>query len=566
MANFNVDVGATNDEIVGTLNYLLSNLGSAPFGLTINQVNGEILNVGTNTVTGYLYQYINIGWANNIQGLYFSGTASGQSYYGIYNNDDPTFPTSNTAFSWRAIGGTIGTSPNTYLWYSVQGGRQITFAFADSLPSANYVKYTGVPINLDVITFVGNSSVIGNNVVIGSYATIGTHANIGDYWTAGNFGNIGSNLIVGANATISTGARIGTFANINTNANIAANATIGANLTIGTNLYVNGLITNSVLDTNTVGTTQLVNLSVTNGKLANSSVTTAKIADYTIQANDIANAAITTQQVADYTLLGTNLANSTITTQQILDYTILDQDIANLTITGSKITDYTLVGTKLANATIGSQQITDYSITGTDLANATVTANKLSISTLSSITANAGNITAGTISGSSAGGATTITGYTFGVVNSISNVAITNASPTTISTFTVANPTPTRVMITITGSANHWGFEGNATYYNGMAGNVIMEILYSNSTVRTTQTNLSQGSPTIVWRNSTRYDYRMYVEETWSTSLLLAPDTYTVQLTPYWFYRNNSTGNLVTPTNDTLTYSGRLTTFQANIS
>ena len=69
MANFNIDVGADNAEIVSTLNYVLSNLGSAPFGLTINKVNGEILNVGTNTITGYLYQYIRIGWANNIQGL-----------------------------------------------------------------------------------------------------------------------------------------------------------------------------------------------------------------------------------------------------------------------------------------------------------------------------------------------------------------------------------------------------------------------------------------------------------------------------------------------------------------
>lgn len=532
MANFLVDNGADNAEIVSTLNYVLSNLGAAPNGLTINRSNGQITNVGTNTIVGYLYQYINIGWANNTQGLYFTSTSSNQLYYGVQNSDNPAYPTSNNAFVWRPIGGRIGTSPYTYLWYSVQGGRQITFAFADAAPSVNFVKYTGGAINLDIITFIGNSSVIGNNTVIGSYATIGTHANIADYWTLGNYGNIGTNVVV------------------------AANASIGANLSIGSNLYVNGLITNSVLNADTVNTTQI----------ANSAVTSAKIADYTIQATDIANAAITTQQVANYTLVGTNLANATITTQQIQDYTIQDQDIANLTITGSKIADYTLVGTKLANATVGSQQITDYSITGTDIANATITSDKLSVTSLSTISANAGNITSGTISGSSGGGATIITGYTYGVLTSLANVTIANGSPTDIATFTVATPTPTRVMVAITGAVASWGFESNSSYYNGMSGNVVLEILYSNSTVRSTMTNFAQGSPTIVWRNATRYDYRIYLDECWTGSYVLPADTYTIRMTPYWFYRNNSTGNLVTPTNETLTYNGRLATFQANIS
>ena len=532
MSNFIVDAGADNGEIVSTLNYLLSNLGSAPFGLTINKINGEILNVGTNTVTGYLYQYIRIGWANNIQGLYFSGTAAGQSYYGIYNNDDPTFPTTNTAFTWRAVNGNIGTSPNTYLWYSVQGGRQITFVFADSIPSSNFVKYTGAAINLDVITFVGNSSVIGNGVVIGSYATIGTHANIGDYWTAGNFGNIGSNLVVAGNAVIGTKATIGANLSIGSNATIStnlvvgANATIGANLSIGSNVYISGLVTNSVLDANTVNTTQLVNLSVTNGKLANNSVTTGKIANYTIIAQDIANATITTDQIADYTILGTNLAN----------------------------------------ATIGSQQITNYSITGTDIANATITSDKLSVTALSDITANAGNITSGTITGAGSGGATIITGYTTGVLTGFSNVAIVNGSSTDLTTFTVSTPTPTRVMLAVTGSVAEWGFESNSSYYDSMSGNVVLELVYSNSTVRSTLVNLAQGTPTIIWRNATRYDYRIYLDESWVGSYVLAPDTYTVRMTPYWFYRSNTTGNLVTPSNESLTYTGRLATFQANIT
>jgi len=244
----------------------------------------------------------------------------------------------------------------------------------------------------------------------------------------------------------------------------------------------------------------------------------------------------------------------------------LDQDIANLTITGSKIADYTLAGTKLANATIGSQQITNYSITGTDIANATITSDKLSVAALSDITANAGNITAGTITGTGSGGATAITGYTYGVLTGLSNVAVVNGSATDLTTFTVSTPAATRVMVALTGSLAEWGFESNVNYYDSMSGNVVLELVYSNSTVRSTLVNLAQGTPTIVWRNATRYDYRIYLDESWVGSFVLAPDTYTVRMTPYWFYRSNLTGNAVTPTNESLTYTGRLATFQANIT
>lgn len=620
MSTFNVDAGAENWEVVSTLNYLLSNLGNAPFGLTINKLNGEILNVGTNTVTGYLYRYINIAWANNIQGLYFSGTSANQAFYGIQNNDSPTYPTSNTSFTWRSIPtppGAIGPTNGVKLWYSIGGGRTITFAFGTTIPGAGFVQFVdNTPIDLDVITFIGNSSVIG------------------DYWTAGNYGTIGANLTVGANATI------------------------GSNLTVGSNFTAANLITNSVLNADTVGTTQLVNLSVTNGKLANNSVTTGKIANYTIIDQDIANltitgskivdytlagtklanAAITSQQVQeysligtdlanltvtgqqiadytlvgtklanatvdtqqitnlavtnaklaanavtsdkiqDYTIVGTDLANATVTSQQIQDYTITATDIANLTITGSQVANYTLVGTKLANATVGSQQITDYSITGTDIANLTITGSqvanstldqtKLNIATLSDITANAGNITAGQITGVGQGGTTLITGYTTGITTSLSNVALTNKSATTLSTYTVntSQPAGTRLVFTLSGTVNHYGNETTNGVYDALAGNVILDVLYSNSAALISSVNFAQGAVTMIRQSSTSYDYRMYISYANSQSQRMANDTYTFKLTPWFFYRNNGTGNLVTPTNDTITFNGRLAIFQANIS
>ena len=500
MSNFAVDYGADNGEIVSTLNYLLSNLGNAPNGLTIDRQTGQILNQGSDTLVSYLNRYLNITWAKNIDGLYFvtSPPAGSYGYYGVQNGTTAAASTSRFDYAWTPVSfktitstgttttyGTIGATPTTYLWYAVGGGRQISLTFSDTQPGANYVLYTyGSVIDLDVITFVGNSAVIGNGTVIGNFATIGTNANIGNYWTAGAFGNIGANLTV------------------------------------------TNLITNSVLNTDTVDTTQIVNLAVTNGKLANNSVTSAKIQNFTI----------------------------------------VDNDIANLTVTGSKIVDYTLVGTKLANATVTTQQIDNFTIVGQNIANVTITANKMSITGLSDITANAGNITLGNITGVGKGGTANITGFTYGVNTSLSNVTIANGTATTLTTFTVATPVTTRVMISLTGTTNLYGNEANVSYYDAMSGNVQLQIFYSNGTTYSTSTNFAQGTPTIVRQGASDFDYRIYNPTNFTLSTLFVPDTYTVKITPNWFYRSNTTGNLVTPTNETLTYVGRLATFQANIT
>lgn len=577
MSNFAIDYGADNGEIVSTLNYLLSNLGNAPLGLTINRDTGQIINNGTNTVTAYLYRYINIGWANNVEGLYYVSASNNQTFYGISNSDDATYPADRFSFLWASVGaaGAIGPANGVKLWYSVGGGRTIIFAFAATAPDVTYSQFVdGSPIDLDAVTAVGNAAVIGNNTVIGSNVTIGNYLTIGDYWKAGSFGQIGSNL------------------------------------TIAGNLTATGLITGSVLNASTVGTTQIVNAAVTNGKLANSSVTSAKIADYTIQAIDIGNNVITTDQVATYTLVGDNLANLTITGQQVADYTlvgtklanltvdtqqiaasavtgnklanssvtsakianytIVATDIANLTITGDQVADYSLPATKLANGSITGSQIQDYSITGLELANATVTSDKLSVTTLSSITPNAGNITSGQITGSSAGGTTTITGYTAGSSTGFGNVSTPNFTDTALSTFTVGTAT-TRVFISITGSVNHFDTQANLTYYNAFRGNTAIDILYSNAATRASFTNFTTASAVFQRISATQYNYRLFVPFAMDTSLLLVPDTYTIQIRPNLIYIDNTTGNLVVPAGSTpggsiQTFQGRAATFQANIT
>jgi hypothetical protein len=547
MANFLVESNADNGEVVSTLNYLLSNLGNAPLGLTINRQTGQIINNGTNTLTGYLYKYINIAWAKNIQGLYFSSTAAGQAFYGISNSDSATYPTKNTSFEWQTISGTgttIGSGTNLY--YSINGGRQITFVFATSNPGAGYVLFVdGTAIDLDVITFVGNSSIIGNNVVIGNYATIGNYLTIGNYWTAGTNGNIGANLTI------------------------------------------TGLTTNSVLNASTVGTTQLVNLAVTNGKLAANAVTTDKVQDYTLLGTDLANAtvgtqqitdsaitnaklaanAVTTDKVLDYTLLGTDLANATVTSQQIANYTIVAQDIANATITTSQVASYTLLGTNLANATVTSQQIANLTIVGDDIANATITSNKLSISTLSAISSNVGTLTAGAINNS---GGLTISGFSSGQTISLANVTLTggNNANTSIATYTF--PSTSEAIVTFTGTVNQYSTESNTwTANTSLPSNAIGGLQFyvvRNSTGVSISNpfNSSNGQIGVIRSNATTFLGRLYLPTSWVNDLVPTAETYTIYAQPQLTFYNPQ-GNVVTSTSEVYTIRGRITIFQPQV-
>jgi len=566
MSNFMIEPSADPGEIVGTLNYILSNLGNAPLGLTINRQTGQVINNGTNTLTAYLYKYINIAWAKNIQGLYFSSVGSGQAYYGVNNSDSATYPTSNTSFTWQTIsatGTTIGGGTNLY--YSINGGRQITFVFATSNPGAGYVLFVnGTAIDLDVITFVGNSSIIGNSVVIGNYATIGNYLTIGNYWTAGTNGNIGANLTI------------------------------------------TGLTTNSVLNASTVDTTQLVNLAVTNGKLAANAVTTDKVLDYTLLGTDLANAtvgtqqitnlaitnaklaadAVTTDKVLDYTLLGTDLANATVGTQQITDsaitnakiaqgavtslkvqdYSLVGVDLANATITTQQVSSYTLLGTNLANATVTSQQIANLTIVGGDIASATITSDKLSISTLSSITNDVGTVTAGAINNSAG---LTITGFSSGSSITVANTTvITNNANTTIGTYTF--PSTSEAILTFTGTVNQFSTEADTwTANTSLPSNAIGGIQFyivrdSTGVAISSPFNRASGQIGVIRSNATTYLGRMYLPTSFVNEFVPAAAAYSIIVQPQLTFYNPQ-GNVVTSTSEVYTIQGRISVFQPQV-
>ena len=151
MAYFAVD---SDVQLVEAVNYAMANLGGS--GLIANIETGVISAPGDPTPVGYLYQYINVRYANNSTGTSgFSSSPTNRLYYGLRNTTASAGSNNPADYIWQLVsGGGFGTTK--FLFYSAIGGRQIVFTVATSSPGVNYQQVSdGVAIDLDDITVVG---------------------------------------------------------------------------------------------------------------------------------------------------------------------------------------------------------------------------------------------------------------------------------------------------------------------------------------------------------------------------------------------------------------------------
>jgi len=151
MAYFAVD---SDVQLVEAVNYAMANLGGS--GLVANIETGVISAPGDPTPVGYLYQYINVRYANNSTGTSgFSSSPTNRLYYGLRNTTASAGSNNPADYIWQLVsGGGFGTTK--FLFYSAIGGRQIVFTVATSSPGVNYQQVAdGVAIDLDAITVVG---------------------------------------------------------------------------------------------------------------------------------------------------------------------------------------------------------------------------------------------------------------------------------------------------------------------------------------------------------------------------------------------------------------------------
>ena len=146
-----------NSQIVGAVNYLLTNLGQQN-ALIVNAATGQIISPFTGQVVSYLYQYINVRYSTSKDGIQnFSTSPTNALYYGLQNSNNPVGSNVPSQYVWTLAQPPFSTT--NYLWYSTIGGRQILWVVSPTAPNSFFQQVQdNVAINLDVTTTSSNTT------------------------------------------------------------------------------------------------------------------------------------------------------------------------------------------------------------------------------------------------------------------------------------------------------------------------------------------------------------------------------------------------------------------------
>ena len=169
--SFYIDDKPSLSEISGAINYLLSNFAQTK---AVNPNSGQ-LTTASFGITGYLYKYLNVKYADSFDGsVNFSDSPTNRLYYGLRNNDSSVESTNPTDYAWTKVDGGFGTTK--FFFYATSGGRQIQIVIATSAPYISWAADSGAAIDLDLVTFVNvgvNSFSAGTTGFTPSVATKG---------------------------------------------------------------------------------------------------------------------------------------------------------------------------------------------------------------------------------------------------------------------------------------------------------------------------------------------------------------------------------------------------------
>lgn len=258
---FLLDGNPTSGEISEAINYLLSNFGQT---VSADPSTGQIIGP-TGSVSGYLYKYLNVKYADSFDGtLNFSNSPTGRLYYGLRNSSSSVESTNPSDYIWYLVAGGFGTTK--FLWYITTGGRQIQFSVATASPNSGWVQDDGTAIDLDVITGSGG---VANFVVIRITNTFTAPTD------AECIAAIGRTPIAGDLCTI------------NYNSGISS---IVYKYTTGWAVFQK-YITGDLIVAETITGTNIAGSTITGTKIAASTITASNIATNTITVNEINNVA-----------------------------------------------------------------------------------------------------------------------------------------------------------------------------------------------------------------------------------------------------------------------------------
>jgi hypothetical protein len=369
-----------SDQILDSVNYLLSNLGQSgnaagnvtiPTGTLVGNLTTGVVtpyNTGGNAYS-YLYQYVNLRYANNATGSSgFSSLPANSQYFGVFNSVTSTASLNPTDYSWQEVAGGFGTTKTIY--YSAVGGRQVLFAAASSPPSSNYViSVANVAIDLDVVTTAAGTPGERGPIPMGYVITTAdpapptSSATLTGWFQSSRTANtppIGTGLIPVAGDTAyfaypTTGASE-TYTFNGSAWNSAVGQVVSGDTVVGNSLPGNAITASSISgDRISINT-------IEGNNIAGSTITGNKITSNTITATNIQTATITATQIAAGTITANNIAANTITATQIATGTITANQIAANTITANNISSsYIYAGNIVSfGATLDSNSSTGY--------------------------------------------------------------------------------------------------------------------------------------------------------------------------------------------------------------
>ena len=327
---FFLDGNPTPGEISEAVNYVLANLNDT---VVANQVTGQIVGP-SGEITGYLYKYIAIKYADSFDGtLNFSNFPTGRSYYGIRNSDSSVESTNPADYVWNLVTGGFGTT--LFLWYIIPGGRQISFQVSATQPNPGWVQDNGTSIDLDysttsvgspanfVVIRVPNDSSPPTNAEV--LAAIGRDPIDGDLCTV----NYNSGIF-SITYKYTTGWTI--FQKYITGDLIVANSIVGNNIAAATISAAN-MSANSI----TAANAAIADAAITSAKIGNLQVNTLQIANNAVSFSTGANSSASGANITVFMSAGERAFISAFTGGSTTRTTTLDARTVWITANGTTI-------------------------------------------------------------------------------------------------------------------------------------------------------------------------------------------------------------------------------------
>ena len=308
----------SSDQVLDSINYLLSNLGQAgnvgnvtiPTGTLIaNTTTGAVTPFNTGgQVYSYLNQYINLRYANTATGSSgFSTVPTNSDYFGVYNSATITPSSNPTDYQWSQVAGGFGTTKTIY--YSALGGRQIQFAATASPPSSNFVISTAnVAIDLDVVTTAagtpGERGPVSMAYVITTADPTVASSSVLTGWFSAARNNITPPIGTGLSPPVLGDTAYFTYPTTGVSATYTFNGSVW-------NSSQGQIVSGDTIVANSLPGTAITSATITGDRITASTITGNLIAVNTITANNIAAGTITATQIStSYLYVGNVISNN----------------------------------------------------------------------------------------------------------------------------------------------------------------------------------------------------------------------------------------------------------------